>query len=260
MSTVGAPLFRAIATHTRTTQTGLDVDARISHMLHKITKSSGREGDRDLPSLNTVFAIGQRVRVTTNDGTQIGIYNGAVGTVHSFGFMHPPTIATMNPIGSGPTLALQNRSPTVIYVQMDAMAYEPPVPNSPPRQISCSTDVDRLIPFTPIKSFTDIKLFGTSYGRYQYPLEPATATTCHKSQGVTALHGIVIDMPSNSTTMALAYVALSRAKTISLDPITRQSTVVLLKPLLRKHFIIHETYGTDIRSEYDRLRSLSNVW
>ena len=86
MSTVGAPLFRAIATHTRTTQTGLDVDARISHMLHKITKSSGRkssgrEGDRDLPSLNTVFAIGQRVRVTTNDGTQIGIYNGAMGTV-----------------------------------------------------------------------------------------------------------------------------------------------------------------------------------
>ena len=40
-------------------------------------------------------------------------------------------------------------------------------------------------------SFASINTDGCKYTRKQYPLEPCSATTTHKSQGITAEFGVV---------------------------------------------------------------------
>ena len=258
---LGLPIYRAVAKHIPAAEGVRLVDLQISKRLHAIRKD---KYGNDLPQSNMVFAIGQRVRVTVNAGTQIGIYNGALGTIYAFSFQDTVCKRDMEPTISAPAIAVQQRDTPVIFVQMDKMELQPPTLNSdgslaPSRQISCSTTIDRLVPFVQ-STATTVESYGSKYTRIQYPIEPANASTCHKCQGITAAHGVVIDMPSSTCTMALAYVALSRAKSIAEDPITKKLSVVLLKPLLMKHFRIPDNARSEIEAEYCRLRGLPSFW
>ena len=113
-----------------------------------------------------------------------------------------------------------------------------------------------VVPFSMKPSFSSIKSpQGHYWIRWQYPLEPASSSTTHKCQGLTATHGVVLDIPPKKLfTFALAYVALSRSTSVDNDQ------VLLLSPLLEKHFHIPERYKSLIKNEYARLRTLASEY
>lgn len=67
------------------------------------------------------------------------------------------------------------------------------------------------VPIAPVEATWFSK--GFDCRRIQIPLTPAFAITIHKSQGMT-LSKAVIDIGSKETSLGLAYVALSRTKTL----------------------------------------------
>ena len=127
--------------------------------------------------LDLELIIGMRVRVTKNLGTQVGIYQGSLGTVHSFLFdedkqmlsdekMFPTRIAAWRLSMDGQR---QNNKPVVI-VKMDRVKND----------ITCIVGESSLVSFVPIAHKSDIKTGGYTFHRVQYPLAPAQATTMHK--------------------------------------------------------------------------------
>jgi len=78
----GETSYRAISNH-RISSTQVDnrLDENISEQLFK-------HYDTNLRKSEMKFAIGMPCRVNSNNGTQIGVYNGAPVTIHSFGISH----------------------------------------------------------------------------------------------------------------------------------------------------------------------------
>jgi hypothetical protein len=255
-----AVIYRSIAVH-----------VPLNHSVPLTDKTSEdlfkRQPDKSnkLQAADISYAVGQRVRVTTNLGTQVGIFNGAYGTIIGFGFSNIATDQTMHPPGPAYKAALRTDcEKPIIYVQMDSLPDDPRKLKSNKdaaekgmemphafTQYSCKKDTPRVIPFTLSESVTKIKSKGNLFHRWQYPLVPAHASTVHKVQGQTCSNGTVLDLPPKCKfkPLGLAYVALSRAK--------RAEHVVLLNRLYAEQFAIDPATKTEILNEYKRLKNSS---
>lgn len=122
-----------------------------------------------------------------------------------------------------------NRPIPIVLVQLDEDV-----------NYSCVNNMPNVVPITAVASHAC-----KGVNRLQLPLVPAHACTVHSVQGLTALHGIVIQPPTSYNAQGLMYVACSRPRTLE--------NLWLLGPLLAKHF----QYGQDaykaIAKEYKRL-------
>ena len=75
--------------------------------------------DKKYPLPCIDLAIGSRVRVTQNIATQIGIYQGAMGTVNGSGF-RGQTPQVITPTGDNMEMAQHNdREISTVFVEMD---------------------------------------------------------------------------------------------------------------------------------------------
>ena len=135
------------------------------------------------------FVIGMRVMFTQNLSVQLGITNGALGTLLYVVFapgIHPPNL------------------PEYVIVQLDK--YTGP---------SCFEDIPKCVVITP---HANRILNASRRRRRQYPFVPAAAISIHKSEGKTFHGKYVIDFGnanryskfSPSLTDGLEYTALSR--------------------------------------------------
>jgi hypothetical protein len=197
-------------------------------LLSQISTSLFSQADDSCPVF-VDLAVGARVRCTSNLATQIGIFNGAMGTVVGFGFPQTPAADRFPKRSHFPELT---RDIPVVFVRMDNYTGMP-----------LTTEDATVVPFVEQRSQTKFKADNQDYYRYQLPLAPASAMTVHKAQSMTAKDGLVYE-PSQGTpfSFSLPYVALSRA--------CRAKDVLLLRPLTAKHF----QAAPAIAEEYDRLR------
>ena len=109
--------------------------------------------------------------VTKNLATQLGIYNGATGTVVGFGFHkavpeeHFPLIDTFH--------TLKDREIPIVFVKMDKYTGA---------QLSTDITKQNIVPFTESVNEVSLTVHGTHYIRWQLPLIVAYSITTHKSQ------------------------------------------------------------------------------
>jgi hypothetical protein len=106
---------------------------------------------------------------------------------------------------------------------------------------SVSNTMKRLIPICAQPGRSNIR--GTGFIRWQIPLAPAHARTIHSSQGITALHGAVVDPGGDF--FAGDYVAMSRVKLLS--------QLHLLAPVTKRYFQRKPAYRSQIDAEYARM-------
>jgi len=131
------------------------------------------------------LSLDSRVMLTRNLWTDVGLCNGALGTVLSIVYSDgdsPPSF------------------PIAIMIQFDS--YTGP---------SFSDTITNLVPVPPCSNFSES--LGSSYERTQFPIRLAWAITIHKSQGLT-LDKIWIDLGNSERSPGLSYVALSRARNL----------------------------------------------
>jgi ATP-dependent exoDNAse (exonuclease V) alpha subunit len=189
--------------------------------------------DKDIPAYIDLV-VGDRVRCTENQATQIGIYNGATGTVVGFAFKGDryPENQLFPPESQFHTI---EREQPIVFVQMDKYTGK-----------SVARDRPNVVAFG---TFTHSKRkFSGKYNRCNLPLELASAITTHKAQSMTAHNGAVL-MPSEGHAFqrALEYVQLSRCPTLQL--------MLLLNPFQKRHFTEFADARREIFKEYDRLRA-----
>lgn len=134
-----------------------------------------------------LLAKGARVMLTANVWTQVGLVNGAMGTIQDiiFGNEGPPSL------------------PIAVFISFDK--YEGPT-------ISNSEGV-KVVPIVPIKRAWEGKN-GTHCSRLQIPICLAWAVTVHKSQGLT-LAKSKIDLGNREFAAGLSFVAVSRVRSLS---------------------------------------------
>jgi ATP-dependent exoDNAse (exonuclease V) alpha subunit len=173
-----------------------------------------------------------------NKGTQIGIFNGAMGTVVGFCFEKSlPEILTP---AVKDFVAHVGREIPIVLVQMDSL--------------KGFSSKDNIIPFAAqIDESYPLRTNGKVFFRKQLPLEISFASTIHKYQGLTAQHNVIVQPTPNPFAFGLEYVAISR--TTSLE------NLHLLQPLEEKHFssIRFEKTLSAIHEEYERFRTLNLV-
>lgn len=152
--------------------------------LHNVPNASKIKPD-ELHGLQQeiLLAKGARVMLTSNEWTDVGLTNGATGTVKHIIFED----------ASGPP-----NLPVAAILEMDATYNGPHLDNRP-----------RCIVITPkTASYFD---GCTTYERTQLPLKLAFAITIHKSQGMT-LEMARVKLGKRETTPGLTFVALSRVR------------------------------------------------
>jgi len=125
------------------------------------------------------LAHGARVMLTTNLWVEVGLVNGALGSVVCICYKE----------GGPPAL------PIAVMVKFDK--YTGP------------TLFDGTIPITPIRRTWSSS--GTQCSRLQIPLKLAWAMTIHKAQGLT-LDKVVVDVGKKEFSCGLTYVACSRVR------------------------------------------------
>lgn len=137
----------------------------------------------------------------------------------------------------------RNRQP-VVFVQFKKLKHV----------VSAIAGLNNVVPITAKESLKTYKVNQKSYTRWQIPLLPATATTTHKSQSMTAHNGIIYAPGSSSARVfarGLAYVALSRC--------TKMENLHLVMPLLMRHFDSHKYQLFEITNEYERLKQKFHI-
>ena len=129
------------------------------------------------------LAVGARVMLSSNLWVEMGLVNGAMGTIKSICY---------RPGGGPPEL------PVAVTVIFDAYS-GPTLP-------------DGSVPICPLRrtcSMTD-----TYSTRLQLPLKLAWAITIHKAQGLT-LDSVVVDIGKKDFSLGLSFVACSRVRTMA---------------------------------------------
>ena len=141
------------------------------------------------------LAKGARVMLTMNIWTEVGLCNGALGTVVDFVYAKgqiPPML------------------PICVLIKFDEGYCGP----------SFSITVPRCVPVCPV-TLTSQTLAGKCE-RQQLPLKLAWALTIHKSQGLT-LKKAWVDLGDSENSLGMTYVALSRVKKLEdlvVEPMT----------------------------------------
>lgn len=186
----------------------------------------------DMGGLEPVIylAKGAKVMLTMNLWTDVGLCNGALGTVLDFVYaegQQPPCL------------------PICVLVQFDD-EYNGP---------SVSSVFPRCVPICPITQVS--ASLGQRYERQQLPLRLAWAMTIHKCQGLT-LNKAWINLGSSERTAGITYVALSRVKKIKdliIEPVTLERLQAVKKltnfkfRLEEKHFdlLANETLKSHLK-------------
>jgi len=223
--------YRCIATYVPNLGIAFPTEEEIAILKHQ--PNSAREKNACLASFLDL-AIGSRVRCLKNKGTQIGVFNGAIGTVVGFCFeglissVPVPLIKDFQIHGS--------REIPIVLVQMDQLSY-------------CATNI---LPFAAeIDEDHPLKTNGKVFYRKQLPLELAYASTVHKYQGLTAQFDVIVDPARNPFAMGLEYVAISRTKSLK--------HLHFIRPLEAHHFESNR-FKKDlelVHKEYSRLEMLN---
>ena len=161
------------------------------------------------------LAKGAQVMLTMNLWTDVGLCNGATGTVVNFIYatnQQPPDL------------------PIAVIVKFDDYAGP-----------SVSNNMQQCVPICPITVISDT--LGNVNERQQLPLKLSWAMTIHKSQGLT-LPNAWINIGKYEKTPGISYVAISRVKTLSscvIEPMTFERLTSLKKSAGLQHRLQEET-------------------
>lgn len=140
------------------------------------------------------LCVGCRVMLTRNLWADVGLVNGAQGTVYDISWKEGADV-------------LRDR-PEVIMVAFDD--YDGPaftMPNGEPLR----SGEKLVVPILRVRQ--DFMVGANSCSREQFPLLVSYAITVHKSQGIT-LDKVVCDISAPEFASGLSYVAVSRVKTL----------------------------------------------
>ena len=174
-----------------------DLNQPIARINARHSTETARKANADeMSGLEPVvfLAKGAYVMLTMNLWTDVGLCNGATGTVIDFIYatnQQPPDL------------------PIAVIVKFDD--YTGP---------SICNNMQQCVPICPITVMSDT--LGKMNERQQLPLKLSWAMTIHKSQGLT-LTNAWIDIGKNEKTPGISYVAISRVKTLSsciIEPMT----------------------------------------
>lgn len=166
------------------------------------------------------LAKGAKVMLTMNLWTDVGLCNGALGTVIDFIYsegQQPPCL------------------PICVLVQFD-QEYRGP---------SVSSTIPNLVPICPVTQSSDS--VGNTFERQQLPIRLAWAITIHRCQGLT-LPKAWIDLGASEKVAGLTYVALSRVKKLAdlvIEPMTLERLQAARK-LTNLQFRIKEEERLDL--------------
>ena len=161
------------------------------------------------------LAKGARVMLTMNMWTEVGLCNGALGTVLDFVYADGQTPPAL---------------PICVLVQFDEQYNGP----------SLTASVPRCVPICPITQIS--QNIGHTCERQQLPLKLAWAMTIHKSQGLT-LKKAWIDLGPSENSPGMTYVALSRVKRLQdliIEPMTFERLQAYKKSNFLKYRLIEE--------------------
>jgi hypothetical protein len=143
------------------------------------------------------LTIGTPVMLTKNLSVQLGLVNGAVGTVHDVLF---PPGSQFVPLTRQDVAEDDSKIVfPLILVQFSENIY---------KGRSCTSRAPCVVPI-PVTT-TTVQFQGRAFIRKQFPLKPAFGVTIHKCQGLT-LDRIVVSL-SRTFVRSQAYVALSRVR------------------------------------------------
>ena len=144
---------------------------------------------------------GAKIMLTMNLWTDVGLCNGATGTVIDFIYANnqqPPDL------------------PVAVIVQFDDF-----------RGPSINDSIPACVPICPITVTS--QTFQGIHERQQLPLKLAWAITIHKSQGLT-LQNAWIDIGKSERTAGISYVAISRVRTLLsciIEPMTFERLIMI---------------------------------
>jgi len=152
---------------------------------HVTTNKSGAHTNSRLHRAVVDFAIGSRVACTMNIATELGLYQGAMGTVVGFGFQGKGPPDVREPSQSQHLInGVNEREIPIVFVQMDVLGDSD---KEDTMKLTCMPGVPRVVPFVKVMSMHCLQF---KYYRYQVPLCAAHSRTFHKAQGLTALDGV----------------------------------------------------------------------
>lgn len=197
-----------------------------AHHNHNDARALSSEQMLGLES-DLLLARGARVMLTSNEWTQVGLTNGATGTVRHIIFEE----------GGGPP-----NLPVAVILEMDTFYKGPHLLDKP-----------RHVIITPKTcSFHDGK---KTLERTQLPLRLAYAITIHKSQGMT-LESAKVKLGKTESPIGLTFVALSRVKRLEdllIDYENFDSAGRITNIKLPKHII-------EFDRETERLADLTKIF
>ena len=178
----------------------------------------------DMGGLEPVWYLAKnsRVMLTRNLWTEVGLCNGALGTVRHVIYAegHSPPVL-----------------PIAIIVQFDKKDYSGP---------SFCDSIANCVPIYPVTNCSDI--YGEKLERQQFPLKLAWSITVHNTQGLT-LNDVWVDLGPSEKAAGLTYVALTRVRTISnlvIEPMSYERLGSLKKTSNYKYRILEEARLTNL--------------
>jgi hypothetical protein len=234
----GSDVHRIIATHH---QTRMNVTEPNESILNILYSEKGGQPNSPLMASYIDFTIGTRVRIPSNFAVELGIFNGAMGTV--VGFVYEGDQPEYLLKGTPPPTRFSNipeskRKPPIVLVQIDYLE------GSTTHECISGGGLQNVYPFSVVSCFCQ-ELANKKYSREQVPLVKAHGRTSHSVQGMTFFGDVIVD-PDNRWFAGL-YVSISRA--------THINKVHLTSPVVACHFLHDPEYRRQVDEEYTRLRN-----
>ena len=190
------PVKRKVQEHNHDYMVKLNSPAFYVH-----AKSEGSGADKassqEAGNLSQKFpvCVGCRVMLTRNIWPEVGLANGALGTVHDISWAD----------GTNP----ERDPPSVLLVVFDK--YTGPLFTPDGGVPSVDSEGKPAVPILPVRQ--DFNYKNNTCWREQFPLVVAYAITVHMAQGIT-LKRAVCDISESEFTSGLSYVAVSRVSTL----------------------------------------------